>query len=218
MTTKWILSTALVCLLAACESPPGGGGYGAMGGETADQADAPAAPRAAETLTLEAGTPLRVRTTNALSTAAVKSGEAFAATLEEPIVVGTRVIAAKGATVKGVVASADDGGKVKGTASLAIRLTEVQAADGSYLPVATDTYGVQAQSSKKKDAKKVGIASGIGAAVGAIVGGGKGAAIGAGAGAGAGTAAVVTTRGDAAVIGSESVITFQLTEPVTIER
>ncbi len=101
---------------------------------------------------------------------------------------------------------------------MAIRLTEVQAADGSYLPVATDTYGVQAQSSKKKDAKKVGIASGIGAAVGAIVGGGKGAAIGAGAGAGAGTAAVVTTRGDAAVIGSEKVITFQLTEPVTIER
>ena len=217
MTTKWMLGTAMVCLLAACESPSGGGGYGAAGGETADQADAPA-PRAAETVTLEAGTPVRVRTTNALSTATVKSGETFAATLEEPIVVGTWVIAAKGATVKGVVASADAGGKVKGTASLAIRLSEVQAADGSYLPVATDTYGVQAQSSKKKDAKKVGIASGIGAAVGAIVGGGKGAAIGAGAGAGAGTAAVMTTRGDAAVIGSESVITFQLTEPVTIER
>ncbi len=112
MTTKWILSTALVCLLAACESPPGGGGYGAMGGETADQADAPA-PRAVESLTLEAGTPLRVRTTNALSTATVKSGEPFAATLEEPIVVGTQVIAAKGATVKGVVASADGGAKSK---------------------------------------------------------------------------------------------------------
>ena len=147
MTTKWmIFSMALVLLLAACESPSGGG-YGATGGETAEQGEAPAAAppaSAVETVTIEAGTPLRVRTTNALSTAAVKSGETFAATLEEPIVVGTWVIAAKGATVKGVVASADAGGKVKGTASLAIRLTEVQAADGSYLPVATDTYGVQA--------------------------------------------------------------------------
>ncbi len=75
---------------------------------------------------------------------------------------------------------------------------------------------VAAQSTKKKDAKKIGIASGVGAAVGAIVGGGKGAAIGAGAGAGAGTAGVLTTRGDAAVIGSESVITFELSEPVTV--
>ena len=40
---------------------------------------------------------------------------------------------------------------------------------------------------------------------------------GAGAGAGAGTAAVVTTRGEAAVIGSESVLTFELAEPVRIQ-
>ena len=58
----------------------------------------------------------------------------------------------------------------------------------------------------------------MGAAIGAIVGGGKGAAIGAGAGAGAGTAAVVTTRGEAAVIGSESVLTFELAEPVRIQK
>ena len=218
MTTTWIglsISTGLLLIAAGCEGPVGEE-YGGMGG-SAEQGS-PSAPAATNSITLEAGTPIRVRTTNALSTAAVKSGESFAASLEEPIVVGTTVIAAKGATVRGVVASADPGGKVKGMASLVIRLTEVQVADGGYLAVSTDTYRVRAKSSKKKDAKKVGIASGIGAAVGAIVGGGKGAAIGAGAGAGAGTAAVVTTRGDAAVIGSESVITFQLAEPVTVER
>ena len=220
MTNKWIalsISTGLLLIAAGCEGPPASEGYGAMDGESAEQGTPSASP-ATKNVTLEAGTPIRVRTTNALSTAAVKTGESFAASLEDPIVVGTTVIAAKGAPVKGVVVSADPGGKVKRTAGLAIRLTEVQAADGGYLAVSTDTYGVQARSSKKKDAKKVGIASGIGAAVGAIVGGGKGAAIGAGAGAGAGTAAVVTSRGDAAVIGSESVITFQLTESVTLER
>ena len=42
------------------------------------------------------------------------------------------------------------------------------------------------------------------------------AQIGTGAGAGADTAGVLTTRGDAAVIGSESVVTFQLSDPVTV--
>ena len=136
--------------------------------------------------TLEPGTPLRVRTTNALSTASVKTGEAFAATLQEPIVDGTWVIATKGSSVRGVIAHADPGGKVKGVAGLSVRLTQIQTADGQNIDISTNTYGVQARSSKKKDAKKVGIASGVGAAIGAIVGGGKGAAIGAGAGGGRG--------------------------------
>ncbi len=180
-------------------------------------ASSPGAPLMRAT-TLEAGTALRVRTTNTLSTASVKTGEAFAATLEEPIVEGTWVIATKGSSVRGVIASADPGGKVKGLASLSVRLTQIQTADGQNIDISTNTYGVQARSSKKKDAKKIGIASGVGAAIGALVGGGKGAAIGAGAGAGAGTAAVVTTRGEAAVIGSESVLTFELTEPVRIQK
>ncbi len=167
-------------------------------------------------VTLPAGTAITVRTINTLSSGTVKAGERFAATLEDPIVEGTRVIAAKGANVRGVIAHSNAGGKVKGRAGFGIRLTSVQGADGRNLDVATTTYSVAAQSTKKKDAKKIGIASGVGAAVGAIVGGGKGAAIGAGAGAGAGTAGVLTTRGAAAVIGSESVITFELSEPVTV--
>ena len=182
-----------------------------------DSASSPGAPRMMAT-TLEAGTALRVRTTNALSTASVKTGEVFAATLEEPIVDGTWVIATKGSSVRGVIASADPGGKLKGVASLSVRLTRIQTADGQNIDISTNTYGVQARSSQKKDAKKIGIASGVGAAIGALVGGRKGAAIGAGAGAGAGTAAVVTTRGEAAVIGSESVLTFELTEPVRIQK
>lgn len=213
------LCTAVAAtLLIGCESAMIEGDEAASGDAgSSDSASSPSAPPVMTT-TLEAGTPLRVRTTNALSTASVKTGEVFAATLEEPIVDGTWVIATKGSSVRGIIANADPGGKVKGVASLSLRLTQIQTADGQNVDVSTNTYGVQAKSSQKKDAKKIGIASGVGAAIGAIVGGGKGAAIGAGAGAGAGTAAVVTTRGEAAVIGSESVLTFELAEPVRIQK
>ena len=213
-----LTTAALVTVLVGCEAAMIEGDSAANGEEgSSDVASSPGRPLMRAT-TLEAGTPLRVRTTNALSTASVKTGEAFAATLEEPIVDGSWVIAVKGSSVRGVIANADPGGKVRGTAGLSVRLTQIQTADGQNIDISTNTYGVQARSSQKKDAKKIGIASGVGAAIGAIVGGGKGAAIGAGAGAGAGTVAVVTTCGEAAVIGSESVLTFELAEPVRIQK
>jgi hypothetical protein len=56
----------------------------------------------------------------------------------------------------------------------------------------------------------------IGAIVGAIVGGGKGAAIGAGAGAAAGAGTQVLTRGRTLAIPSESLLTFDLQQPLRI--
>ena len=167
-------------------------------------------------VTLDAGTPIRFRTTNALSTKEVTTGEGFVASLEEPIVQGDWVIAEKGATVRGVVANADKGGRVKGRAAISIRVTEIETSDGQVVDVNTSAYGVQAKSTKKKDAMKVGVASGIGAAIGAIAGGGSGAAKGAGIGAGAGGGVVLATRGDPAVISSESVVTVTLQNAVTI--
>ena len=108
------------------------------------------------------------------------------------------------------------GGRVKGVAALSIRVTQIETSDGQTIDVNTSAYGVQAKSTKKKDAVKVGIASGIGAAIGAIAGGGSGAAKGAGIGAGAGGGAVLATHGDPAVISSESVVTVTLQNAVTI--
>jgi hypothetical protein len=167
---------------------------------------------------LDTGTTLVVRTTNTLSTKSAQSGEAFTASLEEPLVDGDWVIAPKGSTVRGTVVESDAGGRVKGVATLAIRLTQLETADGQTIDISSSTFATEAQTTKKKDAVKVGIASGVGAAIGAIAGGGKGAAIGAGVGAGAGTGAVLATQGDAAVIPSETVVNFTLREPVTITK
>lgn len=224
-TTTLVLSLAL---LAGCQQQPESSeaGEGAASSAAAGQpegakspaatGDSRAAAPAPRQVTLPAGSAVKVRTTNTLSTKTVQSGETFTASLEEPIVDGTWVVAERGATVYGKIVNADEGGRVKGVASLAVRLTELQTADGQRVAINTDTYGVQAKSSKKEDLKKVGIATGIGAAIGAIAGGGSGAAKGAGVGAGAGGGVVLATRGDPAVIPSESVLTFALSEPVSI--
>lgn len=176
----------------------------------------PSVPPQPRTVTLAEGTGLRIRTTSALSTDSHHAGEGFMATLEEPLVEGNWVIAPKGATVEGWIVEADKGGRVQGVAHLAIQLARFHTADGQTVEIATNSLAVEAESTKAKDATKIAIGTGIGAAIGAIAGGGKGAGIGAATGSGAGTGAVLATRGDAAVIESETVLDFELLSPVTI--
>ena len=170
-----------------------------------------------EPVILPEGTVVKIRTTNSLSTKTNHSGESFIATLEEPLVAGNRTIAAKGSTVRGIVAESDPGGRVEGRARLAVRLSALEVAGRNDLEISTNTVAREAHATKAKDATKIGIGSGIGAAIGAIAGGGKGAAIGAAAGAGAGTGVVLATRGDPAVLPSESVLQFHLTAPLSVK-
>jgi len=168
--------------------------------------------------TLAAGKSISVWTTSTITTKTAKSGDKFVATLANPIVDEGWVIAKKGATVEGTVIDADQGGRVKGVASLSLRLDRLTLADGRTLNLETSRLTREAKSTKKKDAAKVGIGAGIGAAIGAIAGGGKGAAIGAGAGGAAGGGLVLATKGDPAVIGSETQLTFRLTSPVSVTK
>jgi hypothetical protein len=166
--------------------------------------------------TLEAGTPIIVRTASQISTKTNRPGEIFYATLEQPLVEGDWVIAKKGAEIEGVVTECDPGGRVQGVAQLAVQLRKLTLADGRTVEIQTSAIRKQARTTRKKDAQKIGIGAGIGAAVGAIAGGGKGAGIGAAVGGGAGSGVVVATRGDPATIASESKLSFKLADPVRI--
>jgi hypothetical protein len=179
--------------------------------------DAVSPPPAPPPVTVAEGTSIPVRTVQTLSTKTAEDGTRFEATLREPLVVGNYVVAPKGARASGVVVKSDDGGRVKGVASIAVQLTSLEV-NGREVEISTSSVTHVAKSTKKNDAVKVGVASGIGAAIGAIAGGGKGAAIGAGAGAGAGTGVVLATKGEAAVIPSESPLTFTLKAPLTVAR
>ncbi len=179
---------------------------------------AAARPPAPKPVVVEAGTHVRVRTTSTISTKTAVSGQTFAATLDEPIVVDGVTVAERGANVEGKVVTADKGGRVKGKASLAVELTRIHLANGQGAAVDTGSFTELAASTKKKDATKVGIGAGLGAVIGAIAGGGKGAAIGAAAGGATGGGVVLATRGEDAVIPAESVLTFTLKAPVTYTR
>lgn len=175
----------------------------------------PSAPLAPRQFTLSAGTSIPVRTVTSLSTKTAAPGDAFEATLTRDLLVDDYLVAPRGSTVTGRVTNSDPGGKVKGLASISVALTSISTANGP-ISIQTSAVGQQAKTTKRKDAAKIGIGAGIGAAIGAIAGGGKGAAIGAGIGGAGGTGMVLATKGDAAVIPSESLLTFRLSAPVTV--
>lgn len=188
---------------------------GQPGSPAGSRTSAPSTPQP-RAVTLAAGTALKVRTTNTLSTESHNMGDTFTAMLEEPLAEGAWVVAPKGSTVEGKIVEADKGGRVQGVAHLTVALDRLHTGDGEIVEITTKPITVEAKTTKGKDAAKVGIGAGIGTAIGAIAGGKKGAGIGAATGAGAGTAAVLATRGDAAEISSETVLNFELNSPVTV--
>lgn len=176
----------------------------------------PPPPPAAASVTVKAGTVLNIRLAERISTETHKNGDAFAATLAQPLVIDGMVIAERNARIQGRVIQSERAGKVQGTAALSLELTQLTTSDGQKVQIHTSPIVKQGENSRRDDAKKVAIGSAVGAAIGAIAGGGKGAAIGAGAGAGAGAGTVVMTRGKDAELVVETRLSFSLSESVTL--
>jgi hypothetical protein len=162
------------------------------------------------------GTKIEVRLQDALDSAVNKTGDTFSAILDKDIVVDGAVVAPRGSVLDGELLNVTRSGKVEGVASMSIQLTSLTVAKQTY-PLKTEILKFQAESTKKKDATKVGIGAGIGAVIGAIAGGGKGAAIGAAVGGGAGGAAVVLTRGKEVKFEAEQALSFVLRNSISIK-
>ena len=167
--------------------------------------------------TLEAGSNIVVRTISTISTKTAKVGDRFEASLENPLLAGDHTIATKGTSVFGEIAESDPSGRLKGSASLSVRLTAIALPNGDRIAIQTQTAETTSKGTGKKTVEKVGIGAGLGALIGALAGGGKGAAIGAAAGSAAGGGLAYATGGNPAVIASETVLTFQLAQPVTVK-
>ncbi len=165
---------------------------------------------------LATGTTLAVRLAETISTEHNYTGDAFRGTLEEPIIRNGFIIADKGSKVLGRIMDATPAGRVRGVSNLNVTLTEINTTDGQRIKIQTNSVEKSGPTSTGTDAAKIAGGAALGAIIGALGGGGKGAAIGAGAGGAAGTGLVFATRGKAAVLPSESRLTFQLVSPVTI--
>lgn len=182
----------------------------------AEVAEQPPPPPEPKRFTLEAGALLTIRLAEDLSSEKNVSGDAFEATLDQPLIIDGYVIAERGARAEGRVVAAQRAGRVKGAAVIGLQLVRFNTSDGQKVTVSTDTFEKKVSTNRKREAVKVGAAAAIGAAIGAIAGGGKGAAIGAAVGGAAGTGSVLATRGDPADLRVETRITFRLSAPVTI--
>jgi hypothetical protein len=133
---------------------------------------------------------------------------------------GGRVAFPAGSRMLGSVVMVERGGKVRERARLGVRFHTLVLADGTRVPVQTDTIYREGSSPAGESAAKMGGAAVGGAILGAILGGGRGAAIGGSIGAAAGTAAVLASDRNAATLPAGSTVTVRLQAPatVTVER
>jgi hypothetical protein len=174
-------------------------------------------PMVSPPLTAKPGTILTVRINEPLSSDHNKVGDVFSTTLTQPVIVLGIVVARYGQTAAGRIVEVKKAGKVSGVSRLGITLTNLTLVDGQTVPIQSQLLLRNGPTSVGHDVAGVASATGLGAAVGAAANWGKGAAIGAAAGAAAGTMGVLLTRGHPTVVEPETLLTFELTVPVTIE-
>jgi hypothetical protein len=183
-----------------------------------DEPARPSAPPAPQYVDLvipsDAVIGLQVETPITTETARVE--DQVVARVTRDVKVGDRVAIPSGAKAQGEVTLVERGGKLKDRARLGVRFTSVVLADGTRVPIDTDTIYREGEGQATQSAAKIGGGAIGGAIIGGILGGAKGAVIGSTAGAGAGTAVVMAGGRNAATLSSGSPVTVRLQEPATV--
>ena len=185
----------------------------------APQAQAPPPPPVEqpkpEPIVVPAGTPLAVRVNQALGSKTSQTGQTFTATLAQPLSVGGHHAIPRGADFLGTVLNAKSKGKVKGEGELSLQLTSVTVHGHTY-KIQTASLDSTVKGKGKRTAATTGGGAAGGALIGGIAGGGKGAAIGALVGGGVGFIGGAATGNKQIEIPAETVLTFELTAPITL--
>ena len=178
-------------------------------------ASLPAAPQF-EDVTVPADAVIGLQLESSLSSDTARIEDRVEARVTRDVRANGRVAIAAGSRMLGSVSVVERGGKMRERARLGVRFHTVILADGTEVPLQTETVLREGESPGNASAAKVGGGAIGGAILGAILGGGKGAAIGAGVGAGAGTAAVMAGGRRAAQIQAGSPLTVKVLSPVTM--
>lgn len=189
------------------------GGQNQANGYQGQQAQAAPLPGP---VTLSQGLLLPIRTSEALDSKKLKPGDYFQGTLAQSIYVGNVMAIPRGAQVTGRVVDVKKPGDLKGGASIALQLTNLNLGGNSYA-LATDVFDTTSPGKGGYTAGNAVGGAALGAVIGAIAGGGPGAAIGAAAGTGVGLGASAATPGPRSVVPPESLLTFHLTTAATVQ-
>jgi len=190
---------------------------------TVDDRPAFESPRAPEPpqkvfdeLVVSANSVIGLETSNRISSETARIEDRVEAKVTRDVKVGDTIAIPAGAQAIGSVIQVERGGKFKERARLGIRFTTLVLADGTRLPMSTETIYRDGQAPGNSSAAKIGGGAIGGAILGAILGGAKGAAIGATAGAGGGAAVVEAGDRQEVTLAAGSPMTVRLLTPLTV--
>ncbi len=173
----------------------------------------PEPPR--DPVTLPQGTTIVVRTTQSVSTQMAEPGTPIDFVAARDVYSGGILAIPRGATIHGEVTDVRKAGALTGHPELALRLDAVQLEGNSY-PVTANLFRVRGPGKGGHTAASAFGGALLGALVGGAFGGGTGALVGGTAGGLGGTAASAMSRGPQVWIPSESMLTFHLTNALTV--
>jgi hypothetical protein len=166
--------------------------------------------------TIPAGTRLEVRTNQAINSAEGE-GKSYNAQIEKDVIGSDgQVLLPKASPVELVVMETREKGGVRG-AGLRLGMRSVTVNGQTYLVISKEIERSTGLGANRGTAEKVGGGAALGTVIGAAAGGTRGAVIGGLAGAAAGALAQVLTQGKEVRIPAETVLEFQLDEPIELQ-
>lgn len=169
-----------------------------------------------EELTVGADSVIGVRMETTITSETAKVEDKVEARVVRDVRSGGSVAIPAGSRLLGSVILVERGGKFKEQGRLSIRFNTLVLADGTRMPITTETITRTGEPRGQSSAARIGGGAVVGAILGAIAGGAKGAAIGGAVGGGAGTATVMTRDASEATLKSGDEVTARILSPVTV--
>jgi type IV secretory pathway VirB10-like protein len=157
-----------------------------------------------EELVVSADSVIGLQNETRVTTETARVEDRVEARVTRDVKVGDRVAIPAGARAIGNVTQVERGGKFKERAKLGIRFHTLVLADGTRIPISTETIYREGDSPGNSSAQKIGGGAVGGAILGAILGGAKGAAV------------VAAGDRSAAVLQPGAPITVRILSPVTV--
>ena len=176
----------------------------------------PAPEKTFDELVVSADSVIGVQLDKEISSEKAKIEDVVDARVIRDVRVGSHVAIPAGSRLIGSVTVVERGGKFKDRARLGIRFNTLVLADGSKIPISTETIYRTGDAPGNGTAAKIGGGAVVGTILGGILGGAKGAAVGAAAGAGGGAAATAAGDRSVATFPAGTQMTARFAAPVTI--
>lgn len=172
------------------------------------------------TYVIPAGRQLQIRTNESITADAQSAGRTYSAEIAQDVIgQNGQVLIPRGAPAQLTVQNVSAGNMGVGNNQVALALQSVNVNGRTYNVISNTTKqsGDRGIGANKRTAEMTGGGALLGTVIGAVAGGAKGAVIGAVVGGGAGAAAQVATRGKEVKVPAETVLTFKLDQPLSLQ-